>query len=133
MQDRRSDVVRKIAVDADAAAASEGGEVGFENVAGDDGQLRELFRETAKAAGEPLIQFDGRDRATSCEEMARHFAVAGADFEPAVLIVFGQRDRAMRGDADGPSDLFAPVEVRKKMLAEPLARHGSNSVAVREV
>lgn len=29
----------------------------------------------------------------------------------------------MRGDADGAGYLFAPVEVREKMLAEPLAGH----------
>jgi hypothetical protein len=31
----------------------------------------------------------------------------------------------MGRDSDGAGDLFAPVEVCKKMLAEPLARHGT--------
>ncbi len=39
MKDRRGNVVRKIAVDAQAAAGSDGGEVSFENVAGDDGEI----------------------------------------------------------------------------------------------
>jgi hypothetical protein len=124
MQDRRGDVVRKIAINADAAAGSEGDKVSLENIVGDDGELGELFREAAKDTGESWIQFDGRDRAASCQQVARHFAVAGADFDPAVRIVFGQRDGGMRGDSDGAGDLFAPVEVREKMLAEPLAGHG---------
>src|SRR5215831_10465817 len=62
MQDRRSDVVREIAVDADATAGSESGKVGFENVAGDDRELGELFREAAERGGECWIQFDGANR-----------------------------------------------------------------------
>ena len=130
MQNGRSNVVGKIAVNADAPAGSEGGKVGLENVAGDDGEPGELFREATKDTGESWIQLDGANRATNREQVARHFTVAGADFDPAVRIVFGQRDSGMRGDSDGTGDLFAPVEVRKKMLAEPLARHRWNSVAV---
>ncbi len=39
MKNGRRNVVRKIAVDAQAAAGSDGGEIGSENVAGDDGEI----------------------------------------------------------------------------------------------
>jgi hypothetical protein len=35
----------------------------------------------------------------------------------------------MRRDANSARDLFAPVEIGEKMLAEALASHGGNSVA----
>jgi hypothetical protein len=35
----------------------------------------------------------------------------------------------MRRNADGASDLFAPMEIGEEVLAEALASHGWNSVA----
>ncbi len=75
--------------------------------------------------------------------MLGHFTVAGTDFDPTVLIpmnrgsqtmlVVSEGDHGVRRDADGACDLFAPVEVFQKMLAEALACHGWNSVAGRGV
>jgi len=61
MKDRRGDVVRKIAVDADAVAGSDGGNVGFKNVAGNDVEMWELFCEVAEARNERRVDFDGVD------------------------------------------------------------------------
>ena len=133
MEDWRSDVVGKIAVDADAAAGGDGGEVGFENVAGDDGEIGEFFRVVAKAGDEFRVEFDGMDGSAGDEEVLGHFAVTGADFDPAVLVIAGERNGGMRGDADGAGDLLAPVEIFEEMLAEALACHGWNSVAGEEI
>jgi len=83
----------------------------------------------AKAGDELGVEFDGVDGGAGCEEMLGHFAVAGADFDPTMLIVAWERHGGMRGDADSAGDLFAPVEVFEEMLAEALASHGVNIVA----
>ena len=75
MKDRRRDVVRKIAVDADAAAARDGGDVRFENVAGNDVEIRELFCEVAQARQERRIEFDGVDGSAGGEKVLGHFTV----------------------------------------------------------
>src|SRR5436189_142995 len=49
MKNRRRDVVRKIAIDTDAPARSDRGEVRFENVAGDDVEIGELLCEVTQA------------------------------------------------------------------------------------
>jgi len=46
-----------------------------------------------------------------------------ADFDPTMFVVVRKRNSGMRGDPNGAGNLFAPVEVREKMLAEALARH----------
>jgi len=46
-----------------------------------------------------------------------------------MLIVARERNGGMRRNADGARDLFAPVEIGEKVLAEALACHGGNSVA----
>ena len=59
--------------------------------------------------------------------MLGHFAVAGADFDPAETGVeggVGEWHGGIRGDANGASDFFAPVEIGEEMLAETLASHG---------
>ena len=124
MQNRRSDVVGQISVDADPAASGERGEIGFENVARDDGEIRELLGETAQPGDELRIELDGINGIPLSKQMASHFAMAGADFDPAMLLVPREGHCGMRRDANRASDLFAPVEVRKKMLAESLASHG---------
>ena len=129
MEDRRGDVVGEIAVDADAASGGEGGEVCFKNVAGNDAEISGFFREVAKAGNELGIQLDGMDGGAGGKKVFGHFAVSGADFDPAVLIVAREWHRGMRGNADGAGDLLAPVEVFQEMLAEALACHGGNSVA----
>lgn len=63
MQDRRGNVIGKIAVDADAAAGSESGKVGLKNVAGYNIELGEFRGDPAKAAGERLVQFYGANGA----------------------------------------------------------------------
>jgi len=52
MKDRRGDVVGKIAVDADAAAGSNSGDIRFENVGGDHVEIGKFLREVAKAGDE---------------------------------------------------------------------------------
>ncbi len=129
MQDRRSDVVRKIAVNANAAAGSDGGEVRFEDVAGHDGEIGEFLREAAESGDEVWIELDGVNGSAGGEEVLGHFAVTGTDFDPTVLVIPWQRKGGMRRNADGAGDLFAPLEVFQEVLAETLACHGWNSVA----
>ena len=129
VEDGRGDVVGEIAVNADAASGGECGEIGFENVAGNDVQIGGFFREVAEAGYELGVELDGVNGGTSGEQMLGHFAVAGADFDPAVFVIAGEGNGGMRGDADGAGDLFAPVEVFEEMLAEALACHGVNIVA----
>jgi len=124
MKDGRSDVVGKIPVEADAAAGCYGGEVRFENIAGDDGEIGKVFRKAAQASDQGRIQFDGVDRPARGEEMPGDFAMTGANLDPAVLVVSGEWRRGMRRDADGAGNLFAPVEVGEKMLAKVLPSHG---------
>ena len=140
MQDRRSDVVRKIAVNANAAAGSDGGDVRFEDVAGDDGEIGEFLREAAESSDEFWVEFDGVNGSAGGEEVLGHFAVTGTDFDPTVLVapmhrglqrrlVPRQRNDGMRRNTDGAGDLFAQLKVTEEVLAETLACHGSNSVA----
>src|SRR5712691_2876848 len=140
MQDRRSDVVRKIVVNANAAAGSDGGEVRFEDVAGHDAEIGEFLRDAAESGDEFWIEFDGLNGSAGGEEVLGHFAVTGTDFDPTVLVapmdrgsqrtlVPWQRNGGMRRNADGACDLFAPLEVFQEVLAEALACHGWNSVA----
>ena len=44
-------------------------------------------------------------------------------------LVAGEGRNGVRGDADGASDLLAPVEIGEEMLAETLASHWGDSVA----
>ena len=87
MKDRRRNVVGKISVDEDAAAASDRGEVGFEDVAGDDGKISRFFCEMAQAGDERWIEFDGVNGSAGGEEVLGHFTVARTNFDPAMLIV----------------------------------------------
>ena len=139
MKNGRRDVVRKIAVDAHAAAARDGSDVGFENVAGNDVEIRELLCEVAQTRQERRIKFDGVDRSAGGEKVLGHFTVPRTNFDPAGLIVPGKRGltstvasewrQRMRRNANGAQDFFAPVKIGEEMLAEALASHGWNSVA----
>src|SRR4029077_12997033 len=86
MKDRRSDVVRQIAIDADAPPGGKCGEISFQNIAGDDRQIREFLRKTLEAAQEQRIQFDGVNGRAGGDEVLGHFAVAGANFNPAIRL-----------------------------------------------
>ncbi len=129
MKDRRRNVVRKIAVDPDAAARSDGADVRLENVAGNDVEIGELFCEVAEARQESRIEFDGVDGSTGGKEVLGHFTVPRTDFDPTVPVVPRKRHGGMRRNANGTRDFFAPVEIGEEMLAEALASHGWNSVA----
>jgi len=83
----------------------------------------------AKARQERRIDFDGVDGSAGGEEVLGHLAVTGTDFDPAMLIVWRERNGGMRRNANGARNLFAPMEIGEKMLAETLACHGWNSVA----
>ena len=57
------------------ATGGDGGNVGFKNVAGDDGEIGELLCEMAKARQERRVQFDGVDGSAGGEEVLGHFTV----------------------------------------------------------
>ena len=75
LEDRRSNVVRKIAVNENAAAGGDGGEVGFENVAGNYVETGIVFCEAAESGDESWVEFDGVDGGAGGEEMLSHFAM----------------------------------------------------------
>jgi hypothetical protein len=56
--------------------------------------------------------------------MLGHLSMASTDFNPAGVLT--TRARAANGvsrNANGPRNLFAACQVRKKVLSEPLSRH----------
>ena len=120
--------VGKIAVDADAAAGSDGGDVRFENVGRDNIEIGELFCEAAKPRDERRIDFNGVDGRANGKKVLGDFTMAGANFDPAMLVVSGKWSGGMRRNANGARNLFAPIEIGKEVLAEALACHGGNSV-----
>ena len=125
MKNRRSDVIRQIAVDAGALSSSESSEIGFKNISLDNRDVRKLFREPLEPSEKQPIQLDGIDRCAGGRKVLRHFTVTGANFDPAVR--WAQRGRTnrsrVRRNADGPRDLFAPAGVREKVLAKALTSH----------
>ena len=125
MKNRRRDVVRQIAVESDAPSAGNRGQIAFQNIAMDDREIREFFRKPLESCEEQRIQLDGKDGCSGGREVLRHFAVARADFYPAVRWIQRWRWRhgRMRRNADGARDLFAPSGVGKKMLAKSLTSH----------
>jgi hypothetical protein len=88
-----------------------------------------LLCEVAQAGVKLRIDFDGVDRSAGGEEVLGHFTVTGTDFDPTMLVVAWERNGGMRRNANDASNLFAPVEIGEKVLAEALACHGGNSVA----
>ncbi len=66
MEDRRGNVVRKIAVNSHAAAC-ELSDIGLQDVLRRHGEIGEIFREAAQAADKRRIQFDGVDRSARGE------------------------------------------------------------------
>jgi len=129
MKNRRSDVVGKVAINAHAPARGGGGEIRFEDVTGDNRQLGKFLGETPETGDERRVKLDGVDRCACGEEMLGHFAMSGADFDPAEIFARPDGRYGVGRDADGARDLFAPVGVDKEMLAEALTSHGGNSVA----
>jgi hypothetical protein len=75
----------------DAVSIGESGEIGFQNVAGNDREIREFFRESLEARQEHCIQFDRINGRTSGSEMLGHFTVACANFNPAVGLILCNR------------------------------------------
>jgi len=118
MEDRRGDVIRKIAVDAETVTSGELSEIELQNIARDDfdggplGGMR--FDFPTQIFGEARVPLDGNDSAAPAGQQARHFAVTGADFEPDVVWIARQR-------FENP---FLPGGVAEKMLTQFLTRHG---------
>ncbi len=113
----------------DAAAGSDRSDVRFENVAGDDSEIGELFCQAAKSRDECRVDFDGVDGSAGGEQVLGDFTMPGSNFDPAMLIFPRERDGGVRRNANGAGDLFAPVEIGEEVLAEALACHAWNSVA----
>ena len=80
------------------------------------------------------VELDGVDGCAIRNKVLRHFAVAGADFDPAIIcfaLGLCRSSRRMRRDANGARDLLAPVGIGEKMLAQALPCHAQMSVAGR--
>jgi hypothetical protein len=76
-------------------------------------------------SGERRINLDGNDRGARGGELLGHFAVACADFYPAIMggFVSKRSTDGLRRNPDGLRDLFAPTGVSEEMLAEALSSH----------
>src|SRR5271157_4058955 len=64
--------------------------------------------------------------------MLGHFAVAGPDFDPAIIKGGSLRGglHAMGRDANSAGNHFAPAGVAKEVLTEPLSRHEGSLTSV---
>ena len=124
LQDWRSDVVRQVAVNSQASPRSDCGEIEFQNVARNDGEIRILLGQPPQASDQRCVKFDGANRCSAGGEIFRHFAVSGADLHPAGVFIY----RACTPDgvarhSDRTRNLFAALEVGEKVLAESLPSH----------
>jgi len=119
MQDRRRDVIGQVAVNPDAPPLAEHGDVRIENVRGNNLKICEAFFEAAHASGQLRVKFDGENTHAAGSEMLGHFAVAGADFDPAEIVVFSRRcgRDGLRGNSNGARDFFAPAGIGEEVLS----------------
>ena len=125
VEDRRSNVVGEIAVDADAPAGSERAQVGFEDVAWNDGEIRVLGGESLKPRDERRVELDRINRNAAADEIFGHFSMASANFNPAIILssrICGNF-HAVCGDAYRAGDFFAPAGVAQKVLSKFLSGH----------
>src|SRR5204862_7840904 len=110
MQDGRSDVIRQIAVKPYAPSRGNHSEVRFQHVTGNNCQIWNFLGELIEPGDQRRIEFDSVNWRARGGEKFRHFAVAGADFDPAIWF-FGDC-RTFVGvavNADGARDLFTPA------------------------
>ena len=122
LKDRRSNVVGKIAIHMNVRFAEERRQIESQDVPGDDFNIWPFQLGAPLESGKKtFIGLNGQEAADLGREQFRHFAVAGADFEP--RIARAQRKRL--------EDALAPCRVFQEVLAEPLTRHGRASVAMR--
>lgn len=126
MKDWGSDVVGKIAIEADAAPGGQSSEIDFEDIGGNEGEIGIFVSETLKTGDERRIELDGDDGSATAKEMFGHFTMAGADFDPAVIAGCGLRGRlhAVRGHTNGAGNFFSPAGIAEEVLTKPLSRHG---------
>ena len=61
MKNRRRDVVRQITIEPDAPSAGNRGQIGFQNIAVDDREIREFFGKPLESSEEQHVQLDGID------------------------------------------------------------------------
>jgi len=117
MKDRRGNVVGKIAVDADAATGSNGGTSASRMSPGTTLRCRNCFvrwRRPGWNFGSISMAWDG---SASRKKVLGHLTVSRTNFDPAMLIVLRKRHGGMRRNANGASNLFAPVEIGEEVLA----------------
>ena len=124
VHDGRSDVVGKIAVDAEALVGGKFGEIEGEDIARDHRDIGERGRLFAQAREQSGVEFDGDQAAGLLGQKRGHLAVSGADFDPDDAVrrgrasVFGVRRRCWRGGVgeNESSDALAP-RAGEEMLA----------------
>jgi len=125
VQDRRSDVVRKIPVEADAPASRKGAQIDLEHVPWNHRKIRVLACEALQVFDERRVKFDGINGDAAANKILRHFPVARANFNPAVILNAGicGTFHAVRGNANRAGDFFAPAGITQKMLSKFLSGH----------
>ena len=125
VENRRSDVVGKIAIEADAPSGCKRAEVGFEHITGDDSEIRVLIGETLQPLDESRIKLDSVDGNAATNQIFGHFPMACANFNPAVIWSGGicGTFHAVRGNANRAGDFFTPAGIAQEMLSKFLSGH----------
>ena len=103
-EDRRGDVIRQVTGEGDGTV---GGEVGFEDILMDDGEVGVAALESG---GEGGVEFNGDDALVAFDEVIGERAAAGSDFDDGSA--FGEAAR----------DALEGVGRAEKMLSETLAQ-----------
>jgi len=85
----RGDVIGKIPVDVNAATGGESGEIGFEDVTRNDGEVRMGLGQSLQSRNQGFVEFDGDYGSAGLHEMLSHLAVTGTDFDPAEVLELG--------------------------------------------
>src|SRR5882724_6596763 len=129
VQYRRSNVIRQIAIEANAAACGNRCQIDFQYISGNNRKIGKFLTDLAQMSDQRRIEFHGVNRRAGGGQKFRHLAVAGANFDPAKwLSGRGYMFFGVARNVDGASDFFPPALAVQKMLSQPLPRHRFASV-----
>ncbi len=93
-------------------------DIDFENVARNNREIRKALRQALQAAHELSVQLNRVNGSPGGRQVLGHFAVSGADFQPAKAFCLTRRSRRNRlwRNTNSPGNFFAPAGIGKKML-----------------
>jgi hypothetical protein len=94
-------------------SGGESAEVGFEDIAGDDGEVPVISCDTLQAGDQGGIEFHRDDRRTCRQEMLGHLTMTSTNLDPAEIVPGSDRVslHAVGRDPDSAGNLFAPSRI----------------------